>query len=63
LEAFRIAARRFVKERPHSLPCLLFALVAADQFVAAAAAGDGGVQIYMSDLCEQNLWWSDEERK
>jgi hypothetical protein len=48
LEAFRIAARRFVKLRPHSLPCLLLALAVADQSTA--------------DLCEQILWWSDEER-
>jgi hypothetical protein len=52
LEAFRIAARRFVKERPHSLPCLLLALVVADR----------SVQIQYSDLCEQTLWWSDVGR-
>jgi hypothetical protein len=36
LEAFRIAARRFVKERPGSLPCLLLALALADHHSAAA---------------------------
>jgi hypothetical protein len=61
LEAFRIAARRFVKKRPNSLPCLLLALVVADRSVAAASTGDG-VQIRFSDLCEQALWWSDVER-
>jgi hypothetical protein len=62
LEAFRIAARRFVKERPHSLPCLLFALVLTDQSDIAAAGERYCVDVDLSDLCEQNLWWSDEER-
>jgi hypothetical protein len=59
LEAFRVAACRFVKECPHSLPCLLLALVVADQSVAAADDAADGL---LSDLCEQTLWWSDVER-
>jgi hypothetical protein len=55
LETFRIAARRFVKERPHSLPCLLLTLVQADP-----SAAEGDVDSTLSD-CEHDLWWSDEE--
>jgi hypothetical protein len=39
---------------------LLLTLVLADQ--RAAAAGGDGVEIYISDFCDQKLWWSDEER-
>ena len=60
LEAFRIAARRFATERPHSLSCLLLALVLADQI--AVSGEETGVQAYLSDLCQHNLWWSDEKR-
>jgi hypothetical protein len=38
LEAFRIAARRFVKEWPHSLPYLLLTLVLAERLNAVVMA-------------------------
>jgi hypothetical protein len=76
LEVFRIAARRFVKERPYSLSCLLLTLVLAERltphvlidrialFIANQSVGGGGVDaptLTFSD-CEQDLWWSDEEQ-
>jgi hypothetical protein len=76
LEAFRIAARRFVKENPHALSCLLVTLILADRLVppvmaararlilANHAAGRGGEEVapvlIFSDY-EKDLWWSDEE--
>jgi hypothetical protein len=77
LEAFRIAARRFVKDNPHALSCLLVTLIIADRLTppikvdrlrlvtANHAAGRGGEEVgpvlSFSD-CEQDLWWSDEEQ-
>jgi hypothetical protein len=77
LEAFRIAARRFLKENPYALSCLLTTLIVADRLtppvmvdrlrlvVANHAAGRGGEEVApvltFSD-CEQDLWWSDEEQ-
>jgi hypothetical protein len=58
LEAFRIAARRFVKYRPHSLPCLLLALLLADHHSDGDEEDEGGIIID----CEPDLWWSDEEQ-
>jgi hypothetical protein len=73
LEAFRIAARRFVKERPHTLPYLLLTLVLAERLTPhvlvdrnSVFIANGGVDVLASTLtlsdCEQDLWWSDAEQ-
>jgi hypothetical protein len=77
LEAFRIAARRFVKENPHALSCLLVTLILADRLtppvmvkrlrrvVANHAAGRvlrAVAPALIFSAYEQDLWWSDEEQ-
>jgi hypothetical protein len=74
LEAFRIAARRFVKERPQSLPYLPLTLVLAERLTPhflvdhiSMFITNRGEDVVASTLtlseCEQDLWWSDAEQK
>jgi hypothetical protein len=79
LEAFRIASRRFVKENPHTLSCLLVTLILADRLTppvmvdrmrlvvanhAARRGGEDDAPALTFSECEQDLWcWSDEELK
>jgi hypothetical protein len=77
LKAFRIAALRFVKYFPLSLPGVLLTLALADQHSTAGVgdvdvdstfSDDGKVEIWwkgtveIGEESEQDLWWSDEEQ-
>jgi hypothetical protein len=60
LHAFRFAAREIVKARPHSLPCLLFALASTERALEQTLAEDTGEDNYCSSIDDDTdvLWWT-----